>query len=177
MCSQLWVQAGNPGPANHRIPSPCIRGRAYMRVKATQESRTYRRGKELSESSSVPSQPFLLLRMSQLLSARKFTWLPNPGFELVFCHLQTKNASKRKISSSPKPKHDLVVAEVSIIINRQDGLCLDFIPGQESIVQAVLLSTDHLQRGRKNTLTINTVLQKAKPKLPLGQRKLAKYTA
>lgn len=29
-------------------------------------------------------------KMSQLLSALKFTWLPNPGFELVSCHLQTK---------------------------------------------------------------------------------------
>ena len=61
-----------------------------------------------------------------------------------FLSLANKSISWLKISSSPKPKHDFIMAEVSVIINRQDGLRLDFIPRQESVVQTVLLSTNHL---------------------------------
>lgn len=46
---------------------------------------------------------------------------------------------------SPEPKHDLVVAKVSIIINGQDGLRLNLIPRQEPVVQAVLLCADNLR--------------------------------
>jgi hypothetical protein len=42
------------------------------------------------------------------------------------------------------------MAEVSIIVDGQYGLCLNLIPGQEPIVQTVLLSTDDL-RGRGET--------------------------
>lgn len=45
-------------------------------------------------------------------------------------------------SPHPKPKHDFIMAEVSIIVDGQYGLCLNLIPGQEPIVQTVLLSTD-----------------------------------
>lgn len=41
------------------------------------------------------------------------------------------------------------MAEVGIIIDGQDGLCLDLIPGQEAIVQTVLLGPDHLQQGSR----------------------------
>lgn len=48
-------------------------------------------------------------------------------------------------SHSPEPKHDLVVAKVSIIIDGQDGLRLDLIPRQEPVVQAVFLCADNLR--------------------------------
>lgn len=46
---------------------------------------------------------------------------------------------------SPEPKHDLVVAKVSVVIDGQDGLRLDLIPRQEAVVQAVLLRAHNLR--------------------------------
>lgn len=37
------------------------------------------------------------------------------------------------------------MAEVSIVVDGQYGLCLNLIPGQEPIVQTVLLSADNLK--------------------------------
>lgn len=56
---------------------------------------------------------------------------------------------------SPEPKHDLVMAKVSIIINGQDGLRLDLIPWQEPVVQAVLLCADNL--GNEHTIIMVAV--------------------
>lgn len=45
---------------------------------------------------------------------------------------------------SPEPKHDLIVAKVSVVVDGQDGFRLDLIPRQEAVVQAVLLCADNL---------------------------------
>lgn len=45
---------------------------------------------------------------------------------------------------SPEAEHDLVVAQVGVVVDGQDGLGVDLVPGQEAIVQAVLLRADDL---------------------------------
>lgn len=37
------------------------------------------------------------------------------------------------------------MAKVSVVVDGQDGFCLDLIPRQEAVVQAVLLCADNLQ--------------------------------
>lgn len=54
---------------------------------------------------------------------------------------------------SPEPKHDLVVAQVSVVIDGQDGLRLDLIPWQEPVVQAVFLCANNL-RGEHTIVTM-----------------------
>lgn len=49
---------------------------------------------------------------------------------------------------SPEAEHDLVVAQVGVVVDGQDGLGLDLVPGQETVVEAVLLRAHHLRGGR-----------------------------
>ena len=45
----------------------------------------------------------------------------------------------------PEPEHDLIVAEVSVIIDRENGLRFHGVPGKEAVVEAVFLRADDLQ--------------------------------
>lgn len=45
----------------------------------------------------------------------------------------------------PKPEHDLIVAEMSVIVDGQDGLGFHGVPGKEAVVEAVLFCADNLQ--------------------------------
>lgn len=56
---------------------------------------------------------------------------------------------------SPEPKHDLVVAKVSVVIDGQDGLRLDLIPRQEAVVQAVLLRAYDLRDKQRASQCAN----------------------
>lgn len=51
-------------------------------------------------------------------------------------------------SNWPEPKHNLVMAEVGVIVDGQDGLRFHSVPGQEAVVEAVLLRAHHLQDRR-----------------------------
>lgn len=46
----------------------------------------------------------------------------------------------------PKTKHDLIMSQVSIVVNRKDGFCLNCIEWKESIIQTVSCSFYNLFR-------------------------------
>lgn len=121
-----------------RLPSPWPQRKSLQRLEHPEED------KQESDKPLRPgTKPALRCPDSLiefLLSADKF--------KLVFLTFTLKCW---KICPSPKSKHDFIVAEVSIIVDRQYGLCFNLIPGQESIVQTVLLSTDNLKMKEENT--------------------------
>lgn len=83
----------------------------------------------------------LALILAPALAMRPgYTWA-DPGYRKH----QFRSKAYMRGGYSPEPKHDLVMAKVSIIINGQDGLRLDLIPRQEPVVQAVLLCADNLR--------------------------------
>lgn len=49
---------------------------------------------------------------------------------------------------SPEAKHDLIVTEMGVVVNGQDGLRFYGIPGEEAVVQTVLFSPHHLQEKK-----------------------------
>lgn len=50
-----------------------------------------------------------------------------------------------KFTNWPKPKHDLIMAKVSIIIDGEDGFGLHDVPGKEAVVETILFCADNLQ--------------------------------